>query len=79
MEPESTTFRLRGRHANHHTNKTLKFGRLSLNVNVVGSSTIHDVTLSYYWSSAHGLLPLELCNIHKIQNTINENMQLENS
>ena len=41
--PEPTTFRVRGRHANYHTNNTLTFESLSLNVNVVGSRTIHDV------------------------------------
>ena len=35
--------RLRVRHANHYTNNTLKFGYLSLDVRVVGSSPIEDV------------------------------------
>ena len=43
MGPEPTTFRLRGRHANHHINNTLQFGCLSLYVNAVGLSTIHNV------------------------------------
>ena len=45
--PEPTTFRLRCRHANHHTTNTVKFGCLSLNVNVVGSKTIHSVLQPY--------------------------------
>ena len=60
--PEPTTFRLRCRHANHHTTNTVKFGCLSLNVNVVGSKTIHNVLQPYYIGcyqrSAHGLLPI---------------------
>ena len=43
MRPEPATFRLRDRHANHYTNNTLKVGCLYFNVNVVGSSPIHDV------------------------------------
>ena len=43
MGPEPTSFRIRDRHANHYTNNTLKFGCLSLNVGVVGSSPIPDI------------------------------------
>ena len=43
MGPEPTSFRLRGRYTNHHTNNTFKFGCLSLNVDAVDSSNIPDV------------------------------------
>ena len=43
MGPKPTTFRLIGRHANHYTNNTLKFGCMSLHVNVAGLSPINGV------------------------------------
>ena len=72
MGPKPTTFRLRGRHAKHCTNKTLTFGCLYLNVSVVGSAPIA------HYSSVHGLLQIGL-TIRKILSTINENMQLKNT
>ena len=43
MGPKPIRGRLRGGHTNHYTNDTLKFGCMSLNLNVVGASPMHGL------------------------------------